>query len=152
MKTFKDDSGRQWSLAVNVTSIKRVRDLCKVDLLTIVEGKLIDQLLRDPFTLVNVVYVLCKPQADERGISDEQFGEAMAGDAMEGATTALLEDLSHFFRPGQRAALRAALAKVSEAETAAMAQAVHRIKAIDVASLMPPASGGSSGNVLASAE
>jgi hypothetical protein len=111
MKTFKDTAGREWAIAINVTSIKRVRDLLKVDLLDIVEGKLIERLIADPVLLCDVIYVVCKSDVDAQGISDEDFGRAMAGNAIEHATKALLEDLADF-SPSPRD--RANLAKVIE--------------------------------------
>ena len=37
-----------------------------------------------------------------KGITDEDFGEAMAGDAIEHATTALLEEVIDFFPEAKR--------------------------------------------------
>ena len=96
MKCFVDNAGRSWTLAINVDAIKRVRGLLNVDLLEIVEGKLIDRLIRDPVLLCDVVYAVCKPEADVQGVSDEDFGRSMAGDAIEHATKALLEELVGF--------------------------------------------------------
>jgi hypothetical protein len=98
VKTFKDNLDRSWDISINVAAVKRVRDLVGVDLLEIVEGSLIEKLIRDPVLLCDVVYAVCKPQADERDppVTDEEFGRAMAGDAIEHATTALLEDLVSF--------------------------------------------------------
>jgi hypothetical protein len=96
MKTFTDNAGRTWTITINVDAIKRVRGLLKVDLLEIVEGTLIERLLRDAVLLCDVVYAVCKPEADTRTVSDEDFGRAMAGDAIEHATTALLEELVGF--------------------------------------------------------
>ncbi|TVQ57550.1 MAG: hypothetical protein EA377_00825 [Phycisphaerales bacterium] len=96
MKTFTDTTGRNWTITVNVDAIKRVRSLCDVDLLEWSDGKLIERLIRDPILLCDVVYAVCKPQIDERSITDEDFGQAMAGDAIEHATTALLEEVVNF--------------------------------------------------------
>jgi hypothetical protein len=98
VKTFTDNAERSWDVAINVAAVKRVRDLTGVDLLEIVDGTLIEKLIRDPILLCDIVYAVCKPQADERDpvVSDEEFGRAMAGDAIEHATTALLEDLVSF--------------------------------------------------------
>ncbi|MCP4594504.1 MAG: hypothetical protein GY842_27550 [bacterium] len=96
MKTFTDNASRSWTVTINVDAIKRVRDLLGVDLLQIVEGTLIEKLIRDPVLLCDVVYVVCKPEADQKGVSDEDFGRAMAGDAIEHATKALLEELVGF--------------------------------------------------------
>ena len=101
MKTFTDNAGRTWTVAINVDAIKRVRGLLSVDLLEILDGQLIERLYRDPVLLCDVVYAVCKPEADARNVTDEDFGRAMAGDAIEHATRALLEELV-LFSPSPR--------------------------------------------------
>jgi len=96
MRTFKDTEGREWTIAIHTTAIKRVRDLTSVDLLEIQDLSIIDRLSNDPVLLVDVVYAACKPQADERSVSDEQFGCAMSGDVIDEAYKALIEDLVAF--------------------------------------------------------
>ena len=96
MRSFKDNKEREWNISVNVASIKRVRDECELDLLKIVEGTLIDKLMTDPVLLVDVLFVLCRPQVKELDITDEDFGEAMAGDAIEHAVIAFLDALVDF--------------------------------------------------------
>ena len=98
MRTFKDNAGRQWSVEINVAVLKRVRGLTGTDLMQVIEGTLIEKLIRDPVLLCDVVYAICKPEADTRtpAVSDEEFGKAMAGDAIEAATTAVLEELVGF--------------------------------------------------------
>lgn len=120
MKTFTDNAGRTWTIAVNVDAIKRVRGLLQVDLLAVVEGKLIEQLIRDPVLLCDVIYAVCKPEADANNISDTDFGKAMAGDAIEHATKALLEELANF-SPNPRD--RANLGRVLTTTWAAMDKA-----------------------------
>lgn len=94
--TFTDAQGRVWDVTVTVATIKRVRALLGVDLLEAVAGKLVDQLLRDPILLADVVYAVCKPQADAAGVSDEAFGEALAGQPIDNATEALLRAIVAF--------------------------------------------------------
>ena len=110
MTTFIDNKGRTWTLEVTVATVKRVRGLCKVDLNSIVEldknnkpsAELLERLSSDPVLLVDVLYAVCKPQADKLNITDEDFGESMAGDAIEHATTALLEEVISFFPEAKR--------------------------------------------------
>lgn len=110
MKLFVDNAGRTWTVAVNVDAIKRVRGLAGVNLLEVLEGQLIDRLIRDPVLLCDVVYAVCKPEADARNVSDEDFGRAMAGDAIEHATLALLEEIVNFsWSPRDRAILKRVL-------------------------------------------
>ena len=106
MRQFKDNANRDWTLAVNTSTIKRLRAVLEIDLMDVVEGDLLKRLYADPVLLVDVIYVLCKPQADAAGITDEQFGEAMAGDAIDLATSALIDEIIAFF-PSSRDRARA---------------------------------------------
>lgn len=105
MHTFKDSAGRTWPLHIDVTAIKRVRELVGVDLLKACEGEVISQLADDPVMLVDVVCALLRPQMDAREITDEQLAEALVGDAIDAASTALVEDLISFFQAGKRSVL-----------------------------------------------
>jgi hypothetical protein len=114
MKPFKDTEGREWLVSINVNAIKRVRGLLNIDLYKLLDDgyKGLSDLLSSPIELVDVLYVLCQEKAEERGITDEQFGRAMAGDALQHAADAFLEELTDFF-PDPR--VRAGLKKVIEA-------------------------------------
>jgi hypothetical protein len=103
-----------------VDAVRRVRSIVNVDLLEAVEGKLIEKLVGDPILLCDVIYVICKPEADQRSITDEDFGRSMAGDAIDHATTSLLEELVDFFPKSRRALLTKALGKFRQLETKAI--------------------------------
>ena len=98
MRQFKDNAGRTWTVDINVATLKRVRGLTGVDLMQVIEGTLIEKFIRDPVLLCDVVYAVCKTEADTRTppVSDEEFGKAMAGDAIEAATGAVLDELISF--------------------------------------------------------
>jgi len=127
MKSFTDNMGRTWTLVVNVAAIKRVRALCGVDLNAIVEvgrdntptAELLERLSTDPVLLVDVLYAVCKPECDRKNISDEDFGAAMAGDAIEQATSALLDEVVDFFPTAKRTALQKILNATRRFETLA---------------------------------
>jgi hypothetical protein len=131
MHTFKDTLGREWTIALNVTAVRRVRDLAKVDLLDLTEGRIFARLADDPVLLADVLYAALKPEADSKGVSDEEFGRALAGDAIEAATGALLEELADFFPSRRRALLAKGLAKVRQLETLLLDRAEARIDAVD---------------------
>lgn len=153
MKTFTDSTGRSWTVAVNVESIKRVKGLLNVNLLDAIQGKLLEQLVDDPVLLCDVIYVLCKPQADAEKISDEDFGRAMAGDAIESATTALLEDLADFFPKGRRELLQKALVKLRQFEAKVLEAAGERLDSPELdRRLQETIAGGLSGNLPESSE
>jgi hypothetical protein len=110
MKSFTDNVGRVWTVNVNVGTVKRVRALCNVDIASIVtmetDGKpkieLLERLANDPVLLVDVLYAVCKEEADAKNVSDEEFGRAMAGDSIEKATAALLDEIIDFFPEAKR--------------------------------------------------
>ena len=133
MKTFKDNAGRAWTVAVNVAAIKQVKTLLDVNLMEAVEGDLLEKLSTDPVLLCDVIYAICKPDADAQNITDDQFGAAMAGDAIESATSALLEELVDFFPLAKRQVLHKALEKLRavEAKAAAYAEAKLDDPALD---------------------
>ncbi len=113
MKVFKDSQNNSWELAINVAAVKRLRDVMNADLLDI--QATMPRLLADPIFLVDVLYCLCKSQADAKNISDEQFGAAMAGDHIGAAKNALIEELKSFFpTPEERQAVDRAIKKGHE--------------------------------------
>jgi len=126
MKQFTDNAGRSWTVEVNVAALKRVKGLAGVDLLEVLDGTLIERLIRDPVLLCDVLYAACKPEADRLGVSDEEFGRAMAGDAIEAATGALLDEIVSFC-PSPRD--RAALGRVLAATRTAMDKARDMVEA-----------------------
>ena len=120
MKQFTDTQGRSWTIEINVAALKRVKGLTGVDLMDVLDGDLVQRFIRDPVLLCDVLYAVCKPQADKENITDEDFGRAMAGDAIERATESLLDEIVSFC-PNPRD--RAALGKVLEATRTAMTKA-----------------------------
>lgn len=80
-RSFTDTAGRTWPVAITVADLKRVRQLAGIEL-----GKLtlqgLAELVADPATFADVIYVLVKDQADRLGVSDEQFGRSLSGDGL----------------------------------------------------------------------
>jgi len=136
MKTFQDNAGRQWTVTINVDAIRRVRSLVEVNLLDVLDDgcRLLAQLHDDPVLLVDVIYCVCKLEADAKDVSDEDFGRAMAGDAIGNATAALLAELSDFFpNARQRAAMQELLRKTNTVADRLLEKAVSAIQQLDPA-------------------
>jgi len=113
MHTFRDADEREWIVSVDVASVKRCRDLLDVDLLD--AQTTLQRLMVDPITLVDCLYITCKPQADERGISDEQFAAAMRGRVIAKAKDALIQEVVDFFpEEADRENLSIAIGKFNE--------------------------------------
>lgn len=114
MKCFTDTAGRVWTLAVNVATLKRVRALCGIDLANIItldggsrpDASLLERLASDPVLLVDVLYALCKEEAGRRNVTDTDFGASMAGDAIEQAAAALLDEIVDFFPSAKRRVMK----------------------------------------------
>lgn len=111
MKMFKDNAGRTWTFAIHVTAVKRCRAALDVDIISLIDDKFegLAKLLGDPIQFVDLLYVLCQDEAEKAGVTNEQFGCAMAGDAIEHAADAFLAELTDFF---QNPRIRAGLTKV----------------------------------------
>ena len=126
MKAFTDSAGKTWSISMTIDSVKRVRDLLNVNLVEPEAGDppLLTRLGTDEILLCDVVFCLIKPQADTLGVSDEDFGRALGGDAILAAQTALYEELVDFFlkrgRPDR--------AKAVAAQKKMIEMAIERVK------------------------
>src|SRR5690606_12027597 len=89
---------REWILAIDAPLIEEVRaktcgvDGCKhrpkkdaeceaVDLVS-VDGQAMDTLGDDPVLLVQVLWTLCREQADRAGISPADFGKSLVGQSL----------------------------------------------------------------------
>jgi len=126
MKVFTDTDGRVWTITLTIDAVKRVRGLLGIDLLGLEAGDppLLTRLGTDVILLCDVIFALVKPQADAAGVTDEQFGAALGGEAILAAQTALYEELVHFFR----GLGRTDLAKAVEAQRRMIDLAVSRIE------------------------
>jgi len=156
MKTFADNAGRCWSVSLNVDAVKRVRSLCEVDLMEAVGGKLLERITSDPVLLCDVLFAVCREEAEAKGVSDAEFGRALAGDAIDMATTALLEELVSFFpTEAKRRVLGKAMSKLTTLQTRALAVAEARLDSPELEREMERAlsgTGSSFGNLPASSE
>ena len=161
--TFTDTAGRVWCLSIGTDTIKRVRSLLSVDLMEFVDGTLMGKLMADVVLFVDVLYAVCKPEADARAITDEQFGQSMSGDVLVAAEEALAEGLFCISHPSRRPAARKAWEKCKALRQRACELATLRMddprideaierelnRPLDLESLRPNA-GGSSGSSPAS--
>ena len=128
MKNFTDAKGRAWNININVASVKRVLSLVQIDLQKYSDPALIQRLMDEPVVIVDVIFALCKPEADAAKITDEDFGQAMYGDAIDRATEAFLAEWSDFFQKGQRTLIKASLAKFQELRDSEIAKGLTEIQ------------------------
>lgn len=117
MTSFKDTAGHSWQLDLTIGTIKRVKSITDIDLLNIQDGSTLVELSRDPIKLVDMIYAIIKPQADDLKITDEQFGSYMGGLALRDASEAFLAEITSFFQewsPSLGATLGKLHSKISE--------------------------------------
>jgi hypothetical protein len=130
---FEDDQKRRWDIPVNVNKIAQVNRSCDVLLTKVVDDnmKLLARILEDPVLFVDILYVLCREQCQQREMEFDTFAEMFMGDLLEKASDAFMESLVNFFqRPKQRASLRKVLRDMKEAQGIyedEMAEAVNKI-------------------------
>jgi hypothetical protein len=113
MATFKDNVGREWAVDVNSHTIETVHDAIGVDLWT---WDVFARFGADVRLMVDVIYILCRDQADAAGVSDVDFGRSLWG-VIDGAAVALLEAAAEYHPSGRRKLFREMAAKVSAAVT-----------------------------------
>ena len=150
MKTFRDTADREWNIEINVTSLKRVKDLTGVDLTTLIKpnDETFKLLSTDMFKLFDVLVALMKPQLDQRNVSADAFGQALDENSVETAVSALLEGVIDFFQSDKRAILRRALLKVTTAADKVRRQslddATKRVESADFDRIIESAMSGTS--------
>ena len=127
MRTFKVE-GREWILRIDAPSIVAVRNEHDVNLGQGVEC--FDKLTADPVKAQQVLWTLCRKQAETAGVSSEAFFEMLSdGDVGEFAGRQLFEAIIDFFPSSQREGLRKMLATHFEAMQAAGEMIAERVEA-----------------------
>ena len=117
MRTFKDNAGRTWSVTLNVLQMKRIRAHLGIDLVNVITldagGKvkvdLVDRIANDPCLLVDILWVCVEDEAKAAGVTVEEFGRSLAGESIEEATRAFLDELVDFFPGAKRLFLKKAV-------------------------------------------
>ena len=122
MKIITDTHARPWTVNINVATIKRVRSLLNIDMLE-PESFLI--LTQDVISLCDILYVVCKEEADQRSLSEEQFLASFGGPMLNEAFDVLMEAYTDFF-PDQalrkRLQILAEKTKVAREKTLALVE------------------------------
>lgn len=145
MASFKDKTGASWDLSLTLGDFRRVKSMLGIDLLNIMEPRpnaakdaqgrsmpLITELDLDLPMTSDVVYVLLKPQADERNITDEQFVGCLDGASLAAMHAAFGEALLDFFQKLGQTAKARAIAKQRQLVYAMQDLTERKIDAIDV--------------------
>lgn len=112
MQKFKDKKENEWILELTVGSAKRVKLDCGVDLINITDFDAADkkspleELAENPFLMVDVLFSLCRKQAEEKGIDDIAFGGLFDFETVQDAVDALVQEIINFTPPVRRKLLQ----------------------------------------------
>jgi hypothetical protein len=126
MPSFKTADGREWLIRLDAPKIREVRTELEIDLGALDFSKIAQALANDPVLLVDVLWVLCREQAQTvYHIESRAFGESLVGDALDDAAEAIIKARADF-SPARMKALILKTAETSErirAKAAEMATA-----------------------------
>jgi hypothetical protein len=137
VKTFADKMGRVWHLSIDVGSIRRVKaSPLGINLADALDGKLLERLSGDLLLMADVLCELCRPEAKKENISEDAFYESLAGEVLEKATTAFMEELADFFPAGRGTVIRKALAKLKKLQGMATDKATEILDSPKLEELM----------------
>ena len=119
MQKFQDRRGRVWIVDIDNTTLKRVKLLTDVRLLDAIDqgSDVISRLSTDPLLLGDVLFAICKPQADQQQVTDEAFSEGIAGDAIDEGVRAVIDALVAYCPESKRRLLRKSADKQKVIET-----------------------------------
>lgn len=114
MHCFTDTAGRTWEMSIHVGSIRRVKALTGIDMPSLYGDELrpLQEIANDPVKFAEVLWALVKFQGEKSGINQEAFLEALAGDSLDHALRAFLEELADFFPAAKAMTLRNMVGKI----------------------------------------
>jgi hypothetical protein len=141
MRSFKDTQGRTWIVSITFHELKLCRKLLGVKLADLSNDccKPLGELIADAERFVDVLYVLCKEQADKANVSDADFGRSLDGDAIEAAIHAFVGAFADFSPSRTRALILGLADKMRETETliqAALPDAVRAVREMSAEAIL----------------
>jgi len=127
MATFRAGE-REWLLTIDAPRIAEVRQECGIDL-GARDCTQFDVLSQDACKTADVLWVLCRKQADGYSMTREAFQGLLVSDTGEQAGNVLFEAIIDFFPSRQRSLLRDMLAKNRAVQEAVQEEASKRLTA-----------------------
>ncbi len=130
MPNFTDTLGRTWPLAISYSTCKRILAQCDINILDVAQiDQTIGRMRLDNLLVGDIVLCLCSAECTARGISLDNFQDSLDGEALDCASSALLEGLANFFRRGQKGKLLTEMiSKLKQMEQTATNQALADIE------------------------
>ncbi len=125
MARFTDAKGKDWVISITVNTIRKVKAKTGEDLSRAVEGDFLKRIGGDACLLGSILWALVEDKAE--GLTEDEFYDALAGDALEAAASAFVEALIDFFPQPRRSLLLKAHTAGKKAQEKAMEIATQQM-------------------------
>lgn len=139
MGVFKTTDGAEWTIAVNVLTVKRVREATGEELLAIFPGGVSAHAMTDYVKCAEMIAAVVQPQLAAAGKTADDFLATLDATALEAAAEALMREIANFSPEPQRTLLLAALDKIAEemakAKASETAAARAALESMDMATM-----------------
>lgn len=135
MKTFVDDRGRTWAVHITCGSLKRIAAHAGFDIADISNGKAVDLFGGNTTHLLDILWPCVKATAERDGVTYDEFGDGLRGEALSSATAVLKEELLDFFPPSRRALMAKLLARMDKIVGEALQKAAEDIDTVQLPSV-----------------
>jgi hypothetical protein len=118
MATFKTLDGKQWAVEVNYLTVKRVRDLCGVNVLDVcnLDKEALSGWVSDDLKVLEVICAIVRPQLAAIDMADDEFFASCDGSVLKEAVERLVDQVSDFFQEPRRGLVKKVISKLRETE------------------------------------
>ena len=118
MAKFKTKDGRDWVVEVTYLTVKRVRDLCGVNVLDIcnLDKESLSGWVSDDLKVLEVICAIVRPQLAAADMSDEEFFAQCDGQVLKDAVERLIDEVSDFFQEPRKGLVKKVIAKLRATE------------------------------------
>lgn len=128
MQTFKDTTGRPWEIKFSVLIRMAVRSRCGVDIATMLKQDNLIKFGDEPELLAVTLWVCVEKQAEQRGVThDEFFGELIDEEILDQCIELLFDEHIEYSPKKKRPHLRKLLTIYRTTGTAAMKASTQTI-------------------------
>lgn len=118
MAKFKTKDGKDWVIDVTYLTVKRVRELCGVNVLDIcnLDQQTLSGWVSDDLKVLEVICAVVRPQLAAVDMSDEEFFAQCDGQVLKDAVERLIDEVSDFFQQPRKGLVKKVVAKLRETE------------------------------------
>jgi uncharacterized protein YdaU (DUF1376 family) len=132
MAKFKTLDGKEWVVEVTYLTVKRVRDLCGVNVLDIcnLDKESLSGWVADDLKVLEVICAVVRPQLAAIDMADDEFFAVCDGQVLKEAVERLVDQVSDFFQEPRKGLVKKVIAKLRETERKMEAQAKRAIEQV----------------------